>query len=88
MAGVKTTPVKKVSRSNSVSLCRVCGSQVYVNGGFYSLVAGKLKEANIVQRIAELFGVEDDSSEVKIGYQYRSAVPISSTAVVVSVVHK
>ena len=61
MAEVKTTPVKKVSCSNSVSLCRVCGSQVYVNGGFYSLVAGKLKEANIVQRIAELLGVEEDS---------------------------
>ena len=66
MAGVKTTPVKKVSCSKSASLCRVCGSQVYVNGGFYSLVAGKLKEANIVQTIAELFGVEDDSVSVWI----------------------
>ena len=56
MAGVKTTPLKKVSYSSAASLCRVCGSQVYVNGGFYSLVAGKLKEANIVERIAELFG--------------------------------
>ena len=58
MAGVKTTPVKKVPRSNSASLCRVCGSQVYLNGGFYSLVAGKLEEENIIQRIAELFGLK------------------------------
>ena len=36
-----------------------------MNGGFYSLVAGKLKEANIVQRIAELFGVEDHSVSVR-----------------------
>lgn len=35
-----------------------------MNGGFYSLVAGKLKEANIEQRIAQLFGVEDDSVSV------------------------
>ena len=35
-----------------------------MNGGFYSLVAGKLKEANIVERIAELFGVDDDSVSV------------------------
>ena len=57
----KELPSKKGFCLISASLCRVCGSQVYVNGGFYSLVAGKLKEANIVQRIAELFVVEDDS---------------------------
>ena len=62
-AGVKTTLVKKVPSSNS-SLCRVCGSQVYVNGGFYGLVAGKLEKENILQRIAQLFGVEDDNVSV------------------------
>ena len=62
-AGIKTTPVKKVPPSNS-SLCRVCGSQAYVNGGFYSLVAGKLEKENILQRIAQLFGVENDNVSV------------------------
>lgn len=62
-AGVKTTPVKKVPSSDS-SFCRVCGSQVYVNGGFYNLVAGKLEKEYILQRIAQLTGVEDDNVSV------------------------
>ena len=62
-AGVKTTSVKKFPSSNS-SLCRVCGSQVYVNGGFYSVVAGKLEIENILQRIAQL-GEEDDNVSVE-----------------------
>ena len=56
---VKTSPVKKVPISNSASLCRVCGSEVYVDGGFYSQVAGKLGKQNISLRIAELLWVED-----------------------------
>jgi len=63
-AGVKKTPVKKVPRANSASLCRICGSQVQVNAGFYSLVAGKLGKENISSRIAELFGVKDDNLSV------------------------
>ena len=63
IAGVKTIPVKKVPSSNS-SLCRVCGSHAYVNGGFYSSVAGKLEKENISLRNAQLFGVEDDNVSV------------------------
>jgi len=63
-AGVKKTPVKKVPRANLASLCRICGSQVQVNGGFYSLVADKLGKENISSRIAELFGIEDDNLSV------------------------
>ena len=62
-AGVKTTPAKKVPSLNS-SLCTVCGSQVYVNKGFYTLVAGKWEKDNILQRIAQLFGVEDNNVSV------------------------
>ena len=62
--GVKTTPLKKVPLANSASLCRICGSQVYVNECFYTIVAGKLEKENISSRIAELFGVEDDNLSV------------------------
>ena len=64
-AGIKTTPVKKVPPSNSTSLCGICGSGVHVNGVFFSLVGGKLEKENILPRIAELFGVEDDNLSVK-----------------------
>ena len=56
MAGVKTTPVKKVSCSNSASLCRVCGSQVHVNafraGHFEDSKPETAHEKPLVPRVA------------------------------------
>ena len=63
-AGVRTTPVKTVPKSNYSLSCRLCEVSVVSNGGYYSLISENSQKLKIFERIWALFAIEDDNLSV------------------------